>query len=70
MSMGVLWALEAAYATVRDIILAQVPDDTKCWWGKCKLQGGLASHPISPTGVLAPVSQPAQTCNDIGVYDD
>lgn len=63
-------ALEAAHVTVRVIILAQVPDDTKCWQGKCKLQGGLASHPISPIGALAPASQPAQSYNDIGVYGD
>lgn len=62
--------LEAACATVRDINLAQVPDDTKCWRGKCKLQGGLAPHPILPIGALAPASQPAQNYNDIGVYGD
>lgn len=70
MSMGALRTLKAACTTVRDIILAQVPGNTKCWQGKFKLQDGLTSHQISPIGALAPASQPAQNYKDIGVYDD
>lgn len=66
-----LWVLEAACSTVRDTNLTHIPDDTKFWWGKCKLQGGLEQHHISPTiAVLAPVSRPPQAYGDIGVpYD-
>lgn len=43
-----------------------IPDDTKCWWIKCKLQGGLEPHLISPTVVLAPVCPPVLAYDDRG----
>lgn len=66
MSIRLLWIRKATRFTVRDINMNHIPDDTKCWWIKCKLQGGLEPHLISPTVVLAPVCPPVLAYDDRG----